>query len=289
MTGRLPRALSKLKHRLRPWYHRGGSLRCPVCEHAVRGFDPLSCSFLNLWAKHGYDLDPGRNETLNLDSYQCPLCTVSDRDRLYALYFEKVATQFRDGTPRCFVEFAPIGALSQKLRRTLGSSWEYRTADLFMPCVDDRVDLCDMHAVYADASVDCFLCSHVLEHVPDDRQALHELFRILRPGGWGVLMVPIHLDLERTREDCSPLSEAERWKRFGQGDHMRIHAKRDFEARVEEAGFKLERLGVDDFGADAFARHGIHQRSVLYVGHKLQCGDTHAKRGDAKTAGPCSS
>jgi predicted SAM-dependent methyltransferase len=118
---------------------------------------------------------------------------------------------------------------------------------------------------YATGSVDMFLCSHVLEHVPNDRQAVRELFRILRPGGWGILMVPLHVALTETYENPAITSDAERWKHFGQNDHLRVYAKPDFFAKVKEAGFALDALDESVFGAEAFRRHGIHTRSVLYI------------------------
>lgn len=41
-----------------------------------------------------------------------------------------------------------------------------------------------------DATYDCILCNHVLEHIADDTKALRELRRVLRPGGLLLLGVP---------------------------------------------------------------------------------------------------
>jgi ubiquinone/menaquinone biosynthesis C-methylase UbiE len=42
------------------------------------------------------------------------------------------------------------------------------------------------------------ICNHVLEHVVDDRTAIAEVYRILMPGGWAILQVPISMRLDRT-------------------------------------------------------------------------------------------
>lgn len=259
------RITRKIQHTLRPAWHRGGAYWCPVCEHSVRRFSPLDERFTSDWVTHGFDLLPERMETLNCKAYSCPLCDVSDRDRLYALYLQQEASRLPPQGK--FIEFAPIGALTAKLRRTL-PAWEYRTADLFMANVNDRVDLCDMRNVYGDSSVDFFLCSHVLEHVLDDRQAMHELFRILKPGGRGILMVPISLDLTASREGTPTMSESERWRHFGQNDHLRIYSRGDFITRVLQSKFYLEEIGSDAFEAGVLLRYGIALNSVLYVVHK---------------------
>jgi SAM-dependent methyltransferase len=148
-----------------------------------------------------------------------------------------------------------------------GREFSYRTADLFMDAADDRVDITDMK-VYPDASVDFFICSHVLEHVADDRKALGELRRILKPGGRGILVVPIVLTIDEIDEDPSVTDPAERWRRFGQGDHVRLYSKSGFLARVREAGFDVHQLGREHFGGETFERHGITEQSVLYVVEK---------------------
>ncbi len=198
------------------------------------------------------------------------MCRASDRDRLYALYIQgylaKVAT---DGAIE-ILDFAPSAAFSRFMKRTLGRSGlraSYQTADLNLEGVDVHVDITDM-AIYGDNRFDFFICSHILEHVSDDRQALGELYRILRPRGWGILMVPIVLGLARIDEDPAVLDESERWRRFGQGDHVRLYSKEVFVERVRLAGFNLHHYGIEYFGEDNFSRCGITKQSILYVVEK---------------------
>jgi SAM-dependent methyltransferase len=132
-----------------------------------------------------------------------------------------------------------------------------------MQGVDDVADIQNLRC-YPDGFADLFICSHVLEHVHDDRKALHELHRVLNRSGAGVLLVPILLDCESIDEDLSPIPEVERWRRFGQNDHVRLYSKTGFLERIAEAGFVVRQLGIDHFGGGRLARCGITERSVLY-------------------------
>ena len=168
------------------------------------------------------------------------------------------------------VDFAPSTPLSHFIRKQTarsGQAVSYRTADMFMEGADDKIDITDMRA-YSDNQFDFFICSHVLEHVTDDKKALRELYRILKPKGQGILMVPIVLSLEQIDEDPSIVDEGERWRRFGQFDHVRLYSKAGFVERVEESGFLLHQLGREYFGERLLARTGITNRSVLYVVEK---------------------
>jgi SAM-dependent methyltransferase len=165
------------------------------------------------------------------------------------------------------IDFAPTATLSGFIKELIAESplkFSYRTADLFLEGVDDRVDITDM-PLYHDDSVDFFVCSHMLEHVGDDRKAMRELYRILKPGGQGILVVPIVLTLKEIDEDPSVTDPAERWRRFGQDDHVRLYSKEGFLQRVAEAGFKVSELGQDHFGRETFRRYGIGERSILYI------------------------
>jgi ubiquinone/menaquinone biosynthesis C-methylase UbiE len=96
------------------------------------------------------------------------------------------------------------------------------------------MDITDIQ--YPDESFDVIYCSHVLEHVPEDRQALREFYRVLRRGGWAVLLVPITAD--RTCEDPSAVDPSERKRVFGQEDHVRRYGP-EFRDRLCEAGFDV--------------------------------------------------
>lgn len=240
------------------------SCRCPVCARAVREFLPLPPEYERNARKHGYPYF-GMGETINVRQYSCPQCGASDRERLCALFLQGYVPAPSPDRPWRLLHFAPEPALSRYLRG-LGR-FDCRTADLAPGGADDRVDITRME-LYADARFDAFICSHVLEHVQDDFAALRELHRVLKPGGWGILMVPLMPHLDDTLEDPLATTEAERWRLFGQGDHVRLYAKRDFLRRIESSGFRVEQFGVDRFGPRAFERCGITPSSVLYVARK---------------------
>jgi len=236
---------------------------CPVCEEPVAAFSPLADFYFDELKASGSDLHPSDFETCNFPAYHCPHCGASDRERLYALYLggRLPATEAEQKDFR-LLDIAPAQALSNHIRRKYRT--RYRTADLLMRNVDDRVDVTDMHC-YEDNRFDALICSHVLEHVSDDRKAMTELRRILRPGGWGIVMVPICVGLEGIREDPAVTAEPYRWKHFGQGDHVRLYSRAGFVRRLQEAGLIVHQFGRDDFGADRLRRCGICERSVLYV------------------------
>jgi SAM-dependent methyltransferase len=235
---------------------------CSVCKKPVAGFEPIGWGYIAMMNDFGYIQPIFQGETFDPVNYFCPHCKASDRDRLYALFLEQYLNKLDKSTRYRFIDFAPSPQLRQYLKTF--SFLDYRSADLFAENVDDRVDIMNM-TIYDTESVDFFLCSHVLEHVSDDGKAISELYRILKPGKCGILMVPIILTLQSTHEDPAIISPEERWKHFGQNDHLRIYAKADFMNKIQNAGFKIHQLDVSVFGTEIFRIHGIHKRSVLYI------------------------
>lgn len=247
-----------------------GKYRCSVCARRVSSFLPIESELLNDLRIHGWKYRANESETCNQESYTCPHCGATDRDRLYALY---LSSYFQTLTPDHtvkIVDFAPSVPLSGFIRKLIARtpySFSYVTADLLRHDVDDNVDITDLN-LYEDSSVDFFICSHVLEHVEDDKKALRELYRILRPGWRGILVVPIILTIDEIDEDPSVTDPSERWRRFGQFDHVRVYSRQGFLSRVEQAGFTIHQLDSEHFGKATFRKHGITDQSVLYIVEK---------------------
>lgn len=197
-------------------------------------------------------------ETLGYKSYVCSNCNSSDRDRLYKMYLEK----YLPAKKVKLLEFAPAEPIRQWLTKL--DNVEYRSADLFMKNVDDEVDITNME-IYQDNYFDFFICSHVLEHVNDDTLALTELYRILKPGGKGILMAPIITKEGAFDEDPNEGNIAERWRRFAQDDHVRIYERKIFLERVKSSGFTVEELSYRQLGLINFIKSGIRLKSKLYV------------------------
>jgi SAM-dependent methyltransferase len=244
--------------------------RCNVCGRAVRKFLPLPSFYSENLRKAGSPLISTEAETCNVDNYSCPYCCASDRDRLMSLNVQGMLNREEIHDNDTIVDFAPSAPLSAYIRSVTSSTNKrinYRTADLYASNVDDRVDICDM-PTYSSNSIALFLCSHVLEHVPDDRKAMRELFRILAPGGCGMLLVPLIIGNEAMDEDPLLTDPMERWRRFGQDDHVRLYSRSEFIRRLEEVGFEVELRDVVHFGKASFGKCGIAERSILYVAHK---------------------
>lgn len=108
-----------------------------------------------------------------------------------------------------------------------------------------------------DASVDGILCSHVLEHIPDDRRAMAEMRRVLRPDGWAIVIVPLRGERTIEEAEASQNPAFSREKDFGQADHVRYYG-RDVVERLSQAGFRVETFNaVDRFGKDELAYFGL--------------------------------
>lgn len=243
----------------------GGNYKCIVCGRNVRTFFRFSDSLANESEVNGFPYSFRRMETLNFDQCNCPFCLSTDRDRLYLLYLEKYIFRNLDskGAFR-LLDFAPNADFSKYLKR---KNIEYLSADISRSGVDMKLDICDMHTLPNDR-FDFVVCSHILEHVSSPESALRELHRILKPGGSAIVMVPIFWDVTETKEDPSHSTAAERWRNYGQDDHVRLFEKQDFLDRIKNAGFVVSEHSVRDFEPSDIALNAISANSALYVAHK---------------------
>lgn len=209
----LKRALLRVRAAGLQWWrgrpYRGTGRYCPLCRRESGGFAPA-----------GVTRRPAR----------CIHCGSLERHRFLWKYLEGQTDLLASGYR--VLHFAPEPCLARRLAAVPGL--DYVTADLEAGRAQVQVDITAIP--YPDGHFDVILCSHVLEHVPDDRRALSELARVLEPAGWALLVVP--LADGPTVEDPEETDPAERLRRFGQEDHVRIYGS-DFPARLEAAGFAV--------------------------------------------------
>lgn len=242
-------------------FFRTDTILCPICKNKKNSYLPLPDFYREHAEKSGY-VYFGQGEMTAHETYSCPCCGASDRERLYAYWLKNnlINTQAMK-----MIHFAPEQALSQWIRNNFILTYE--TADLMMENVDHQVDM--LYMPFKDNSYDSFICSHVLEHVEDDKQAISELYRILKKGGWGILMAPICTRIKNTLEDKSHVSEEERWRYYGQNDHVRLYSHDDYLSQISSCGFKVNQLDLKYFGKKVFRKLGLKDSSILYIVEKI--------------------
>jgi SAM-dependent methyltransferase len=140
---------------------------------------------------------------------------------------------------------------------------DYVSADLMSPLAMVKMDICKMP--FSPGSFDAVMCMHVLEHVPDDRQGMAELFRAMRPGAWAIVQVPIDYHRANTFEDSSVTQPEDRERLFNQEDHVRIYG-RDYKDRLIATGFEVDIVPYpEELGPELIAKYGLKANADRYV------------------------
>jgi SAM-dependent methyltransferase len=142
------------------------------------------------------------------------------------------------------------------------------SADLgafFIKRIDVKMSIVDLP--FADDRFDVVLCSHVLEHIEDDRRALSEIHRVMKPHGWAILQTPMDCWRETSLEDPTIDTPELRRKHYWQADHVRLYG-RDILQRFSSAGF-LPELVPPDLICDDLETRGLEPWEDLMLVRKL--------------------
>ncbi|NNK29209.1 MAG: class I SAM-dependent methyltransferase [Flavobacteriaceae bacterium] len=214
----------------RPLLIRLSYIARPVLTIFLKGqnfTDPIDNKSFKSFLPYGYGEQ--RNNVLS------PSTLSLERHRLLWLYLKNETDFFTNNNQ--VLHFAPEQAFYKRFRNM--QNLDYTTTDLNSPLADVKADICQLP--FEDNSYDIILCNHVLEHIPDDTKAMQELFRVMKPGGWGILQIPQDLSRNETFEDNSITDKKERAKIFGQYDHVRIYG-RDYFNKLRSVGFEVEEV-----------------------------------------------
>ncbi|HVT11389.1 MAG TPA: methyltransferase domain-containing protein [Fimbriimonadaceae bacterium] len=206
--------------------YKGDAVECFFCGNTFSKFKP-----------HGIDV-PILSELQvvsgGVRDTTCPRCGSYDRERLLYLFVERRTDLLSGG--KKVLDIAPADNLGAKIKASPGI--DYTSGDLLRTDVMVKLDVTDIQ--FPDETFDAVMCNHVMEHVPDDRKAMREIRRVLKPGGWALVLVPYSKVLKETIEDPTAATPEERLRRFGQDDHIRIYALPDYLARLRESGLEVE-------------------------------------------------
>ena len=173
------------------------------------------------------------------------------------MFFTK-KTDLLDKVNKKILHIAPEEFLSEKFRKIEGL--DYLSVDISSPRAMVKMDITNIN--YPDNCFQVIYCSHVLEHIPNDRKAIAELYRVLCQDGWAVLQVPI--TVERTYEDPAIVEPEERKKHFGQWDHVR-RCRPDYVERMRSAGFVVQVFRSTDLVTEAdCTRMGFQSDRLIF-------------------------
>ena len=189
--------------------------------------DPIDGKSFKKFLPYGYEKQR--------DNVLSPSTLSLERHRLLWLYLQSETDFFVK--PLKMLHFAPEQAFYRRFRQQ--QNLDYTTTDLSSPLADVKADICQLP--FEDNTFDVIFCNHVLEHIPDDTQAMRELYRVLKPGGWAVLQIPQDLSRATTFEDDSITDPKERAKIFGQYDHVRVYG-RDYFDKLRSIGFEVQEI-----------------------------------------------
>lgn len=184
-----------------------------------------------------------------------------ERHRLMWLYLREETDFFTKDSQQNVLHIAPEQCFYKRFRKQ--RNLEYITSDLDSPLADVRADICNLP--FEDNEFDVIFCNHVLEHIPDDKKAMAELYRVIKPGGWGIFQVPQDINRIETFEDDSITNKEERTRIFGQYDHVRVYGL-DYFDRLREAGFTVKEIDyTKKIAPDLLERYALQKGEILPV------------------------
>ncbi len=239
--------LKKIKRYIKLKAFSGNTVYCPCCEKGFHTFLP----------KKGIGGIYRHNSI-------CLNCNSLERDRLLILFLRKKTNLFKDKIHLLHV--SPERSLFNLLNRQPNIT--YNPVDKFedgyeYPKSTEYMDITEI--TKKNNTYDAIICSNVLEHVPDDKKAMSELYRVLKPGGWAIIQVPIDYNREQTYEDLSITDRKAREKAFGWPDHVRWYGK-DYFQKLRDTNFQVEiQKYASEFSEEELFKYGIIPNDSIFL------------------------
>ena len=227
------------------WYLKGDKFTDPIDGKSFKKFLP-----------YGYGTQ--RENALS------PSTLSLERHRLMWLFLQDETDFFSSKKTLKVLHIAPEQCFLDIFRKQ--KNLDYTTSDLESPIADVKADICDLP--FDDNSYDIIFCNHVLEHIPDDKKAMQELYRVLKPNGMGIFQIPQDLNRKTTFEDNTIIDKKERAKIFGQYDHVRVYGQ-DYFNKLRAIGFTVNEVDyTKKIAPEKLARFALMKGEILPVCYK---------------------
>ena len=244
----------------RPWLIKASYIVRPVISWYLRGdkfTDPIDGRSFRKFLPYGYVKQ--RENALS------PSTLSLERHRLMWLFLRDNTTFFTATKKLKVLHIAPEQCFLDIFRKQ--QNLNYITSDLESPIADVKADICDLP--FKENEFDIIFCNHVLEHISNDTKAMQELYRVLKPGGFGIFQIPQDLSKAITFEDNTITDRKERAKLFGQYDHVRVYG-RDYFDKLRSIGFKVDEVDyTKKITLDKIEKYCLMQNEILPVCYKL--------------------
>lgn len=228
--------------------YKGDRVICPICNSKFKKFAP--------------------GGLMKRGNARCLKCQSVERHRLLYLYLIGRTSLFSNPSKTRLLHFAPEKSFYDIFSKQ--TEIEYIPCDLNPELYSYRgrikIEKVDISKIPFTANhFDVILCSHVLEHIRDDSEALRELYRVMKNGGWGIFQVPIDYSRNTTYEDFTITTQEGREKAFGQKDHIRMYG-RDYKNRLASCGFNvIEDDYVKSFSSEELFKYGLQDFELIYL------------------------
>lgn len=217
---------------------RGYGFVCNVCGAAFKRFVPDHPSPENKNAIEKYNVVAGYGENIF-----CPDCMSTARERLVIAMLGHV-----DLFGKKVLHFSPEKNIHTHIKNQTNPVTVDPFPAFYKP-IDENVIYADATDLsFKDESFDLVIGNHIMEHIPDDRKAMKEIWRVLKKGGQAILQVPFSITIPATIEDPSINDPKKQAALFGQRDHVRIYQLEDYLKRLREVGFTVEYIPYESLG-----------------------------------------
>ena len=244
----------------RPWLIKASYIVRPVISWYLRGdkfTDPIDGRSFRKFLPYGYGKQ--RENALS------PSTLSLERHRLMWLFLKDNTNFFTAAKKLKVLHIAPEQCFLDIFRKQ--QNLNYITSDLESPIADVKADICDLP--FKENEFDVVFCNHVLEHISNDTKAIQELYRVLKPGGFGIFQIPQDLSKAITFEDNTITDRKERAKLFGQYDHVRVYG-RDYFDKLRSIGFKVDEVDyTKKITLEKIEEFCLMQNEILPVCYKL--------------------